>query len=86
MLGCAVLSAVSCVGVPPPPCVGIPFLPCAGTGGRLARPGVVRAVSGLAAAARLGRRAPPEWFALCLCVAVSIGGLAVLTGWGGVRR
>ena len=37
-----------------------------------------------AAAARLGGRAPPGWSALCLGVAVSLGGLAVSTGRGGL--
>ena len=36
-----------------------------------------------AAMARLGGRVPSGWSALCLGVAVSLGGLAVLTGWGG---
>ena len=47
MGGCAVLSVVPCVGVPPFPCGAVPPSPCAGAGGRWARPGVVRAVSGL---------------------------------------
>ena len=45
-MGCAVFSAVTCVGVSPSPCVGVSPLPCAGTSGPWARPGVVCAVSG----------------------------------------
>ena len=36
-----------------------------------------------AAMARLSGRAPPGWSALCFGVAVSLGVLAVSTGWGG---
>ena len=75
VVGCAVLSVVPCVGVPPSP--------CAGTCGRWARPGVVRACQVWAAVARLGGRAPLGWSALCLGVAVSLGGLPVSTGCRG---
>ena len=75
VVGCAVLSVVPSVGVPPSP--------CAATGGRWARPGVVRACQVWAAVARLGGRAPLGWSALGLGVAVSLGGPAVSTGsWG----
>ena len=67
-------------GVPPSPCVGVPPFPCAGTGGWWPRADVVRPVSGLGCG---GGRVPLAWSALCLGVAVSLGGLAVSTGCGG---
>ena len=44
---CVALGGFPCGCTPPPPCVGVPSFPCPGTGGRGARPGVVRALSGL---------------------------------------